>query len=46
MLSSKCAVYDSKKLKFVKQQEASRLLGSLEIKSSLSKTRLVGPLLF
>ena len=46
MLSSKCAVGDSKKLKLIKQQEASGLLRSLEIKSSLSKTPLVGPLLF
>ena len=29
MLLSKCAMGDSKKLKFIKQQEASRLLSSL-----------------
>ena len=46
ILSSKCAVSDSKKSKFVKQQEASGLSSSLEIKSHLSKIALVGPLLF
>ena len=33
MLLSKCSVYDSKKLIFIKQQEAIRLLGSLGIKA-------------
>ena len=33
MLLSKCAVCDSKKLKFVKEQEANRLLSSLGIKT-------------
>ena len=42
----KCAVCDSKKSKFIKQQEASRLLSSLGIKTPLRKIRLVGPLLF
>ena len=46
MLSSKCAVCDSKKSNFMKQQEASELLSSLGIKTPLSKTPLVGPLLF
>ena len=46
MLLSNCAVYDSKKLKFIKEQEASGLLTSLGIKSSLSKIPLVGALLF
>ena len=46
MLLSKCAVCDSKKLKFIKQQEASGLLSSLGIKTPLSKIPLVGPLLF
>ena len=40
MLLSKGAVCSSKKLKFIKQQEANRLL------SSLSEIPLVGPLLF
>ena len=33
MLLSNCAVCDSKKLKFIKQQEASGLLSSLGIKT-------------
>ena len=33
MLLSKCAVCDSKKSKFIKQQEASGLLSSLGIKT-------------
>ena len=37
---------DSKKSKFIQQQEASGLLSSLEIKTTLSKIPLVGPLLF
>ena len=35
-----------KKSKFVKQQEASELLGSLGVKTPLSKTPLVGPFCF
>ena len=46
MLLSKCAVCDSKKLKFIKEREASGLLNSLGIKTPLSKTALVGPILF
>ena len=46
MLLSKCTVFDSKKLKFIKQQEASGLLSNLGIKTPLSKIALVGPLLF
>ena len=34
MLLSKCAVCDSKKLKFIKEQETSELLISLGIKTS------------
>ena len=46
MLLSKCAVCDSKKSKFIKEREASGLLGSLEIKAPLNKIPLLGPLLF
>ena len=46
MLLSKCAVCDSKKPKFIKEQEASRLLSSLGIETPLSAIPLVGPLLF
>ena len=45
MLSSKYAVCDSKKSKFVKQLEASGLLSSLGIKTLLSKIPLAGPLM-
>ena len=40
MLLSKCAVCESKKLKFMKEQEASELLSSLGIKTPLSKIPL------
>ena len=46
MFLSKHAVCDSKKLKFIKQQEGSGLLSSLGIKAPLNKIPLVGPLLF
>ena len=46
MLLSKCEVCDSKKLKFIKEQEASGLLSSLAIKAPLNKIYLLGPLLF
>ena len=36
MLLSKCAEWDSKKSKFIKEQEANGLLSSLGIKTSLS----------
>ena len=43
MLLSKCTVCDSKKLKFVKEQEASGLLSSLVINTPLNKIPLLGP---
>ena len=46
MVSSNCAVCDSKKPKFIEEQEASGLLRSLGIKTLLSKISLVGPVLF
>ena len=46
MLLSKCAMCDHKKLKFIKEQEASGLLSSLEIKTPLSKIPLVVLLLY
>ena len=45
MLLSKCVLCVSKKLKFIKQQEASGLLSSLRIKAPLSKIPLVGSFL-
>ena len=44
MLLSKCAVRDSKKSKFIKEQEASRLISSLGIKTPLNKIHLLGSL--
>ena len=46
MFLSRFAACDSKKSKFIKEQRASRLLGSLGIKAPLRKILLVGPLLF
>ena len=44
-LLSKCAVCDSKKSRFIKDQKASRLLSSLGIRTPLIQITLVGPLL-
>ena len=46
MVLSKCAVRVSKNSKFIKQQEVSGLLSSLEVKTPLRKVPLVGPLSF
>ena len=46
MLSSKCAVCDSKKSRFMKEQEAKWLLSSLGIKAPLSNIPLLGNILF
>ena len=46
MLLIKCAVCDSKKLRFIKEQEASELLGNLRLKTYLSKITLLGEILF
>ena len=46
MLLSKCEVCEYKKLKYIKDQEATELLSSLGIKTPLGKIPLVGPLLF
>ena len=45
MLLSKCAVFDTKKSNFIKQQEDSGFLSSLGIKTPFSKIPLVSPLL-
>ena len=44
MLSSKCAVCGSKKSKFMKEQEAERLLSNLRIKTTLSKVPVLNVL--
>ena len=46
MLLSKCAVFDSKKSRFMKEQEAIILLSSLGIRTPFSQIPLVGRLLF
>ena len=46
VLSSKCAIYGSKKSKFMKGQEAEGLLSNLGIRTPLSKIPLLGDLLF
>ena len=46
MLSSKCEVCDSKKVKFIKERQASGLLSTLEITIPLSKIPLVDHLCF
>ena len=42
----KCAVCSCKKSRFIKEQEAGRLLSSLGIKTPLSKILLLGNILF
>ena len=46
MLLSECAVCDSKKSNFIKQEETSGLSSSLEIKTPLSKVPLAGTIYF
>ena len=46
MILSKCAIYGSKKSKFIKQQEAKRLLSKLGIRTPLSKIPMLGDILF
>ena len=46
MFLSKCAVCNSKKSKFIKEQEARGLLSRLGIKTPLYQISLLGPLLF
>ena len=44
MLSSKCAICGSKKIKFMEEQEAEGLLSNLGIKTPLSKIPLLNVL--
>ena len=46
MFLTNCVVCDSKKSKFIKQQEVRGLLSNLGIKAPLNKIPLLGPLLF
>ena len=43
---SKCAKCESKKSRFIKNQEAKRLLSNLGIRTPLSKVSLLGNILF
>ena len=46
MLLSKCAICNSKKSRFIKNQEAKGLLSNLGIKTPLSKVPILGDILF
>ena len=46
MVLSKCAICDSKKSRFTKNQEAKGLLSNLGIRTSLSKVPILGDILF
>ena len=46
MLLSKCAICGSKKSRFIKKQEASRILNSVDLKTPLNKIPLLGDILF
>ena len=46
MILSKCAIFNSKKSKFINKQEAKGLLSKLGIKTSLSKIPVLGDILF
>ena len=42
MLLSKCAVCDSKKSRFIKNQEAKGLLSNLDVRTPLMKVPILG----
>ena len=46
IILSKCAIFNSKKSKFIKKQERKGLLSKLGIKKPLSKVPLLGDILF
>ena len=46
MMLSKCAICDSKKSKFIKEQQAKGLLSNLGIRIPLNKIPLLGDILF
>ena len=46
MVLSKCAICDSKKSRFIKNQEAKGLLSNLGIRTPLSKVPILGDILF
>ena len=46
MLLSKCAICDSKKARFIRNQEAKGLLSNLGVRTPLSKVPILGDILF
>ena len=46
MILSKCVICGSKKSRFIKNQEAKRLVSKLGIKTPLSKVPILGNILF
>ena len=46
MVLSKCAICDSKKSKFIKNQEEKGLLSNLGVRTLLSKVPILGDILF
>ena len=46
VILSKCAIWGSKKSRFIKNQEAKGLLSKLGIKTPLSKIPILGDILF
>ena len=46
IILSKCAIFNSKKSKFINKQEAKLLLSNLGIKTPLSKVPILGDILF
>ena len=46
MILSKCAIFGSKKSRFIKNQEAKGLLSKLGIKTPFSKLPILGEILF
>ena len=46
MLLLNCAICNTKKSRFIKEEKASGLLSSLGVKITLSRIPLVGPLLY
>ena len=46
MILSKCVICDNKKSRFIKNQEAKRLLSNLGLRTLLSKVPILGDILF
>ena len=46
MILSKCAIYGTKKTRFIKNKEAKGLLSNLGLRTPLSKVPMLGDILF